>query len=88
VITLIRPAAARMVFTGHPPIIRWSRRGQQQAYRQNKDAGLVAPRIRFNLFAVSDLLVEEGFLQQWDAEDKGKVRAALETALEVWSRYT
>jgi hypothetical protein len=37
--------------------------------------------------ALADLLVEQGFLQQWDDNNPAAIRAALETAIAVWTTY-
>jgi hypothetical protein len=53
--------------------------------RQRKRNGRGCLTIEIDLGAVGDLLVDTGFLEAWDLEDRAKLRAALEHALEVWS---
>ena len=61
---------------------------KQRAYRARYDAGLVAPPITFNMSAIADLLVRQGFLHPRDRDRLAAVKAALETALQVWARYS
>jgi hypothetical protein len=61
---------------------------KQRAYRRRYAIGLVAPNVAFNMGAVADLLVREGFLPPHQREHLPAVKAALETALQVWARYS
>jgi hypothetical protein len=65
-----------------PPAIRAKRAAERQrAYRRRRRAGLIAMTIEVGAFEIADLLVEAGLLQQWDAENRAKVREVLEAAL-------
>jgi hypothetical protein len=54
-------------------------------YRARARVGRIVLPIELDAGAVGDLLVELGFLQAWDAGDRGKLRAALEEAIGFWS---
>jgi len=68
-----------------PPTSKAAER--QRRYRQRRSEQRGVLQVEADLFMLSDLLVEKGFLQQWDSEDRSKVTAALQEALSVWSRY-
>jgi hypothetical protein len=55
-------------------------------YRQRQRSGLAVMQITIDFGAVGDLLIEHEFLQAWDAADRGKLRAALELALDAWAQ--
>jgi hypothetical protein len=57
-----------------------------RACRRRKHSGLVLLKVEVDLGALADLLVDAGFLPAWDAEKRECVAAALQVALEVWSR--
>jgi len=83
----ISPPAAQLGITSDPPTVKETRPYDMRLSRQRRDAGLVKPRVEFNQLDVSDMLISEGFLAQWDSEDLGKVVEALEEAIRVWSSY-
>jgi hypothetical protein len=53
--------------------------------RQRKRRGRAVLSIELDVGAVGDLLVETGFLEAWDANDRDKLREALEHLLDVWT---
>jgi hypothetical protein len=55
-------------------------------YRERKAAGRVMIQIAIEPTLVSEFLVDTGFLEAWDVADLSAVRAALEHAIEIWSR--
>jgi hypothetical protein len=54
-------------------------------HRVRKRNGRGCLTIEIDLGAVGDLLVDFGFLEAWDLEDRAKLRQALEHALAFWS---
>jgi hypothetical protein len=54
---------------------------RQREYRRCKKAGLIKLTIEINQGEIADLLVDLGLLQEWDTEDRAKVRAVFESAL-------
>jgi hypothetical protein len=57
-----------------------------QRYRQRQRAGLVIVTLAIEPTAVSEWLVDCGFLEAWDAADLNAVQAALQEAVAAWSR--
>jgi hypothetical protein len=55
--------------------------------RARKRAGEAVLPVRCNVGAVADWLIDHGMLQEWDSSDRDRVRAALDAAITVWSRY-
>jgi hypothetical protein len=53
--------------------------------RQRKRLGRTVLPIEIDQGAVGDLLVDTGFLEASDLEDRAKLRAALEQALAYWA---
>ena len=53
--------------------------------RRRKRRGRCVLTIELDPGAVGDLLVENRFLGQWDLQDRAKLRAALEHALDFWA---
>jgi hypothetical protein len=60
---------------------------KQQRYRQRRAEGRAVFRVEADPFALADMLVAEKFLEEWDSDDRRKVEAALQTAIQVWSCY-
>jgi hypothetical protein len=60
---------------------RAARRARQRAYRARRRDGRIVIELEVDHFETAELLVREGLLGQWDAEDRSKVRAAFERAL-------
>jgi hypothetical protein len=56
-------------------------------HRARKRAGRISLTIEADRHALADLLVEQGFLRQWDDDSPAAIRAALETAIAVWTTY-
>jgi hypothetical protein len=54
--------------------------------RRRQRSGLVLMKIEIDPVAVSELLIDSGFLPAWDAENRAKIEQALEAAIAVWSR--
>jgi hypothetical protein len=75
-----KPPAAR------PPQLKASRAARDRRYRQRKRAGELVVTITVDGWILS-LLTEGQFLRPWDEADRNAVAAALQTALNIWSRY-
>ena len=56
-------------------------------HRARHRAGEAVLPIQVNLNRVADWLVDQHQLAEWDADDREKIRAALEQAIGFWSRY-
>jgi hypothetical protein len=54
---------------------------RQRAYRRRKREGLICVEIELDHFEIAELLVGAGLLEQWDSEDRAKVRDTLEASL-------
>jgi hypothetical protein len=57
-----------------------------RVYRERKRAGLAMVSIAIEPTAVSEWLVDTGFLEAWDVTDLSAVQAALQEAVAVWSQ--
>jgi hypothetical protein len=55
-------------------------------HRQRKRNGIALLSIEVALDPLRELLLDHGFLGEWDDGDRGKITRALELAIEVWSR--
>jgi hypothetical protein len=55
--------------------------------RARKKANRALVRLEIDVLAVSEGLVDRGFLTQWDEEDREKLCSALQEALADWFGY-
>jgi hypothetical protein len=54
--------------------------------RRRRRHGRAVLRVELDVGAIGDVLVEAGYLEQWDAQNRDAIRTALEVALDAWSR--
>lgn len=54
--------------------------------RERKRNGKIVLSIEVDAAAVRELLVDGGYLKEWDDGDRSKISRALECALDVWGR--
>lgn len=55
-------------------------------HRQRKRRGRAVLPIEIDLGAVADILVEGNWLCAWDANDRAKIKQALEAAIAAWAQ--
>jgi hypothetical protein len=60
---------------------------KMREYRARKRADEAVLRVKVKLGPLEELLIDHGFLAEWDCGNPGAIRDALQTAVEVWSRY-
>ena len=66
-----------------------SRRASRWAlYRQRKRNRRILMKVEIDLVAVSEQLIEDGYLPAWDCEDLEAVRMALEVFLDRYAAET
>jgi hypothetical protein len=73
--------------------VRQSRKDRRQRVaesvrlcRHRKRNGRAVLKVEVDVGTLADLLIDAGFLAAWDADDRGKLRQALECAVQVWAR--
>jgi hypothetical protein len=54
--------------------------------RERKRAGKIVLTIEVEAAAIRELLLDAGYLQQWNDHDRREIGRALEVALDVWAR--
>jgi hypothetical protein len=55
-------------------------------HRRRKRSGLIVLAVEVDASALTDVLIEAGYLATWDEGDRDKLRAGLEHAIGVWSQ--
>jgi hypothetical protein len=53
--------------------------------RQRRRRGRIVLPVEVDADQLADVLIEAGFLQAWNARDRGELRKALEAALGSWT---
>jgi hypothetical protein len=61
-------------------------RQKVRAYRRRKCNGRAVFKIEAHIASLRDLLLDAGFLREWDSEDRHAIEKALQQAVAVWSR--
>jgi hypothetical protein len=55
-------------------------------YRLRQRSGRIVLQITIDEGAIADKLIDHNYLPAWDATDRGKLRQALELALDEWAQ--
>jgi len=55
-------------------------------HRARKKAGRAALTVDVDLDKIAGLLLDTGFIGEWDCDDRDAIARALATALDVWAR--
>jgi hypothetical protein len=53
-------------------------------HRQRKRAGRVVVALELELVPLVEVLIDAGWLCAWDADNRARIKAALESAIETW----